>query len=231
MRRFWDGRARENPWWFINSTLDYHEPELDRFWASGERDVDQILDRLGVSLAPTDHVVEIGCGAGRMSRAIARRVASVTAVDVAPRMLELAREHNPGLENVEWLLGDGATLAGVPDERADACISYVVLQHIPDPEVTLGYVREMGRVLRPGGWAAFQVSNDPRVHRPRRQGPRRRWASVRGRMPKGQADPAWLGSWIDLDELRAAADGAAMDLEKVEGEGTQFCLVLARRRA
>lgn len=231
MRRFWDGRARENPWWFINSTLDWHEPEMDRFWASGERDVDEILGTLGVSLAPSDHVVEIGCGAGRMSRAIARRVARVTAVDVAPRMLALAREHNADVENVEWLLGDGATLAGVPDASADACMSYVVLQHIPDPAVTLGYVREMGRVLKPGGWAAFQVSNDPGVHVPRRQGPRRRWASLRGRMPKGQADPAWLGSWIDIAELRETAGAAAMDLERVEGEGTQFCLVLARRRA
>jgi SAM-dependent methyltransferase len=231
MRRFWDGRARENPWFFINSTLDYHAPDLERFWASGERDVDEVLGALGVSLAPSDHAVEIGCGAGRMSQAIARRVARLTAIDVAPRMLELAREHNPGLENVEWMLGDGATLAGVADASADACISYVVLQHIPDPAVTLGYVREMGRVLTPGGWAAFQISNDPRVHRPRRQGPRRRWASLRGRMPKGQAHPAWLGSCIDIADLREAASESGMDLERIEGEGTQFCLVLARRRA
>jgi SAM-dependent methyltransferase len=230
MRRFWDGRARENPWWFINSTLDYHDPDVDRFWESGERDLESLLARFGVELERSDHVVEIGCGAGRMSRAIARRAGALTAVEVAPRMLELARSHNEGIENVEWLLGDGTSLAGVPDASADACISYVVLQHIPDPEVTLGYVREMGRVLRPGGWALFQISNDPAVHRPRRQGPRRRWQSLRGRLPRGQADPAWLGSWVEIADLRAAAADGEMDLERVEGEGTQFCLVLARRR-
>jgi SAM-dependent methyltransferase len=230
MRRFWDRRARENPWFFINNTLSYDDPDLDRFWESGERDVDMLLETLGVSLAPGDHVVEIGCGAGRMSRALAARVERVTAIDVAPRMLELARHHNAGRRNVEWLLGDGTSLAGVPDGAADACISYVVLQHIPDPAVILGYVREMGRVLRPGGWAVFQVSNAPGVHRQRPHGPRRMLASLRRRMPRGQRDPAWIGSWVELDDVRAAAGDAGMDVERVVGEGTQFCLVRTRRR-
>ena len=230
MRRFWDRRARENPWFFINNTLSYSQPDLERFWESGERDLDVLLETLGVELGPSDDVVEIGCGAGRMSRAIARRARRLTAVDVAPRMLELASEHNPGLDNVEWVLGDGATLTGVADASADACISYVVLQHIPDPQVTLSYVREMGRVLRPGGWAVFQVSNAREIHQRRFHGPRRRLASLRGVMPRGQRDPAWVGSWIDIDELRAVADEAAMDIERVEGAGTQFCLVRTRRR-
>ena len=230
MRRFWDRRARENPWYFINNTLSYADPDLDRFWASGERDVVELLEKLDVELRPSDHVVEIGCGAGRMSRALAQRVARVTALDVSPRMLELAREQNPELDNVEWMLGDGATLSGVPDASADGCISYVVLQHIPDAEVILGYVREMARVLRPGGWAMFQISNLPSVHRPRFHGPRRRWASLRGWMPRGQRDTAWLGTAVELEALGAAAADGSLELERVEGEGTQFCLVRAGRR-
>ena len=231
MRRFWDRRARENPWYFINNTLDYRQPDLDRFWASGERDLDAILDALGVSLAPADHVVEIGCGAGRMTRAIARRAAHVSALDIAPAMLELARAENASLENVDWLLGDGASLAGIPDGSADVCISHVVFQHIPDPQVTLGYVREMGRVLRDGGWAGFQVSNAEEAHDAGRLGPRRRLAALRGRMPKGQADPAWLGSAVELDELRGAARQGGLEVERVLDEGSQYTTVLARRRA
>ena len=229
MRRFWDRRAQENAWFFINNTLSYADPDLDKFWASGERDVDLVLGTVGAELESSDHIVEIGCGAGRMTRAVARRVARVTAIDVSPRMLEIAVEKNPELENVEWLLGDGETLAGVPDASADGCISYVVLQHIPDPEVIFGYVREMGRILRVGGWAAFQVSNLPSIHERRFQGPRRRLASLRGRMPRGQQHAAWRGSAVTLDALRAAAADASLELERIEGEGTQFCLVRARR--
>ena len=230
MRRFWDRRARENPWYFINNTLSYARPDLEKFWASGEDDLRMLLDTLGAEIRPSDHVVEIGCGAGRMSRAIAKRAARVTALDVAPRMIEIAREHNADVENVEWVVGDGESLAGIADESADACLSYVVLQHIPETSVILGYVREMGRVLRPGGWAVFQVSNARDIHKPHFHGPRRRWASLRGWMPKGQRDPAWIGTWVDLDDLRAAAGERGLELARVTGEGTQFCLVRAVKR-
>ena len=229
MRRFWDRRARENPWFFISNVLDYSAPDLEKFWASGERDLEAILGKLEAELDPSAHVVEIGCGAGRMTRAIARRAAHVTAVDVSPRMLEIAREQNDSPENVEWLLGDGESLAGIADASADVCISHIVFQHIPDPQVTLAYVREMGRVLRPGGFALFQISNAPEMHEPPYEGPRRRWSALRGRWPRGQRAPAWVGSAVDLDELRAAAAGAGLDVNRVVGEGTQFCLVRARK--
>lgn len=229
MRRFWDGRARENPWFFITNTLDYSQPDLERFWASGEQDLDMLLDKLGAGLEPSHHVVEIGCGAGRMTRAIARRAGRVSALDVSPRMLEVAKEQNPELANVEWIDGDGTSLAGIPDASADVCLSHIVLQHIPDPQVTLGYVREMGRVLRPGGLALFQVSNQHELHTAPFHGPRRRWAALRGRWPRGQRAPAWLGSAIELNDLRAAAADGGMEVERIEGEGTPLCLVRLRR--
>lgn len=229
MRRFWDARARENPLYFVDNTADYRQPDAERFWQEGEAAVERILAALGADVGPRDHVVEIGCGVGRLTRALAARAGSVTALDVSAEMLAAARRLNPDLAGVQWLHGDGTTLAGIGDDSTDACFSHVVFQHIPDPRITLGYVHEMGRVLRPGGWAAFQVSNDPSVHR-RRVTLRRRLLALTGRAPRGQHHPAWLGSAVDLDELRATADGAGMAVERVEGAGTQFCLVLLRRR-
>jgi SAM-dependent methyltransferase len=226
MRRFWDARADEDPYYFVDNSLAYGAPDTERFWASGEEAVRVFADWLGVEPGPADHVVEIGCGMGRITRALAARAERVTALDLSPRMLELAREHNSRLVNVTWLLGDGHSLAGVDDESADACFSFVVFQHIPDPEVTLGYVREMGRVLRPGGWAAFQVSNAPGIHR--RSLVRRALARLR-RGPGGQADPAWVGSAIELAALERVAVESGLALERVRGAETQYCLVLARR--
>jgi SAM-dependent methyltransferase len=229
-RRFWDERAGEDPYFFVDNRLDYGEPDLDRFWAQAEDDLRMIFDAVGVpvsSLAGAD-VVEIGCGVGRLTRVLARTAASVRALDVSPRMIELAREHNPSLEGVEWIVGDGTSLAGIESGSADVCVSHVVFQHIADPAVTLGYVREIGRVLRPGGFTVFQVSNDPAVHAARRPLGARIAALVR-RGPRGQDHPDWRGSYTDLGALRAAAGDGGMNVERVDGEGTQWCIVLARR--
>lgn len=232
MRRFWDARAKEDAFYFVDSTLDYGNPDTDRFWASGPADVDRVLDPLGVGIDPQCELVEVGCGLGRMTRALAAQARSVRAVDVSREMLEQARSYNPNLANVEWILGDGASLSGVSSKSADACFSFVVFQHIPDPDVTMGYVREMGRVLRPSAWAAFQVSTLAEVHRRRSL----RWRSaeafraIRGRSPQGRSHPAWRGSSVSLPALRRVADDAGMDTERVVGEGTQFCFVLLRKR-
>jgi SAM-dependent methyltransferase len=232
MRRFWDDRAREDAFYFVDNRLRYRQPDLDRFWAGGRKDLDLVLDLLGVRIEPGDRVVEIGCGVGRLTRPIAERRAKVQALDVSPRMLEIARDHCEGLDNVDWILGDGRSLAPIGARSADACISHVVFQHIPDPEITLGYVSEIGRVLRPAGWAALQVSNAPALHRRRSAMERARMfvLSRIARAPRGQAHSAWLGSSIDLGRLGRTAAEAGMDLERVRGEGTQMCLVLLRRR-
>jgi SAM-dependent methyltransferase len=180
-------------------------------------------------IEPTDSVVDIGCGVGRFTRAFANRAADVRGNDVSPRMLELARQYNGDLHNVDWIDGDGQSLTGIPDASADVCFSHVVFQHIPDPEITLGYVREIGRALRPGGWALFQVSNDPSVHGVR-NGRRATLRAAIGRSPRGQRHPNWRGSHVDLDALREAAVDGGMSIERIEGEGTQFCIVRTRRR-
>lgn len=234
MQQFWDERAKENAMFFIDNRLDYSETDADAFWASGESDLDLVLDAAGGSIAPGETVVEIGCGVGRLTRAIARRAGSVTALDVSAEMIQQARDANPDAAGITWLHGDGTSLAGVADEFADGCFSHVVFQHIPDPQITLGYVSEMGRVLKPGGWAIFQISNKPEIHVVGTHGStslRRRISTALGRAPKGQTHPAWRGSAVDLEDLRRVAADAGMTLEHVEGEGTQFCFVRAHKTA
>ena len=164
MRNFWDARAAEDPYFFVDNRLAYGDPDTEEFWSGGEPLLDRILDELELEIQPRDELVEIGCGLGRLTRPLAARARSVAALDVSPRMLELARSHNPELANVDWVLGDGRTLAPLGDDSADGVFSHVVFQHLPDPAITLGYVREMGRVLRPGwlgGLSGLQRPQDP----------------------------------------------------------------------
>jgi SAM-dependent methyltransferase len=233
MRQFWDERAREDALFFVDDRRVYGDPDPGDFWAQGERDLERLLEAAQVGITASDAVLDIGCGVGRLTRAIAHRAKRVYAIDVSPRMIERARGEHAELDNVEWILGDGRSLAPFAPESVDVCISHVVFQHIPDPEITLGYVAEMGRVLTPGGRAGFGISNDASVHRPRRgaRARARRMAASLGRRPQGQDEPAWLGSSVDLGRLRQVASGAGLDVERVVGDGTQICVIGARKLA
>jgi ubiquinone/menaquinone biosynthesis C-methylase UbiE len=227
MREFWNARAREDAFYFVDTRQRYRSADHERFW-DGEEILGALLAGLGVGIAPGDTALEIGCGIGRITRALAARAGRVIALDVSDEMLARARELNGHLTNVNWELGDGRTLAAVGEESIDAAVSLVVLQHVPDPEITLGYVTELGRVLRPGAWAALQVSNDPATHRPRDRLIHRCLALV-GRAPRGRRHPAWLGSHVEMPAVRATAEAAGLSVAKVWGEGDQYCQVLLRK--
>jgi SAM-dependent methyltransferase len=229
MGRFWDARAKEDAFYFVDNTGAYRDADIDRFWAEGRRNLDTVLDLVGARVEPPDVVLDIGCGVGRLTRILAERSTHVHAIDVSAEMLEQARELNAHLTNVTWHHGDGTTLHPIEDASVDAVVSHVVFQHIPDPEITLGYVREIGRVLRRGGWAAFQISNDPSIHRPK-AGARDKLKAAVGRAPKGQDEPQWLGSAVDLGDVSAAADDGGMDVAQIAGEGTQFCYLRTEKR-
>src|SRR3712207_5329251 len=101
MGRFWDERAREDAFFFVDDRLEYGKPDVERFWREGAEALDLILDALGVAIAPDDDVVEIGCGLGRITRAISAQARSVRALDVSSEMLARASELNADLTNVE----------------------------------------------------------------------------------------------------------------------------------
>lgn len=100
--------------------------------------------------------VEVGCGFGRMTDVLAERFDRVLAVDVSPKMLELARG-NVRAENVEFVLVPGDGLGPLGDHVADVIVCYLVLQHLPRRTVVASYLAEFGRVLAPAGTAFVQL--------------------------------------------------------------------------
>lgn len=233
MRTYWDEKARENAMFYIHSELDYSNIDEAEFWSSGRENLDRTLGIFDKRITSDDRVVEIGCGIGRITRAIAERAASVVAVDVSMEMVNRCREALVDLDNVTVRLGSGRDLSGIPDGTADVVYSFIVFQHIPDPDITCQYIRDMGRVLRPGGWAVFQVSEDHEVHRRERWAWSERWPTrlrrLIGRAPRDLLAPQWLGSALRREELLGALALGGLDLDGSVGDGTQFCLVHARK--
>ncbi|HET6602917.1 MAG TPA: bifunctional 2-polyprenyl-6-hydroxyphenol methylase/3-demethylubiquinol 3-O-methyltransferase UbiG [Xanthomonadaceae bacterium] len=94
-------------------------------------------------------VADVGCGGGLLSEVLAGEGARVTAIDLAPQLLEVARLH--GLESgveVEYLQCDAAELARQRPGAFDAVTCMELIEHVPDPAALLA---DCAHLLRPGG--------------------------------------------------------------------------------
>jgi ubiquinone/menaquinone biosynthesis C-methylase UbiE len=101
-------------------------------------------------------VLEVGCGAGVDLVRFARGRAKVTAVDLAPSAIDLARTNftQQGLD-ADLRVANGEALP-FPDDAFDLVYAHGVVQYTADPQ---RLVDECRRVLKPGGTAIFQVYN------------------------------------------------------------------------
>jgi ubiquinone/menaquinone biosynthesis C-methylase UbiE len=219
MRQDWDERARKNAFHYIASWR--REWDRESFLASGEEDVSRlvipVLSRCGLP-ARGGAMLELGCGAGRMTHSFARRFKRVYAFDLSKEMLRQAREIHASQTNILWLLGNGADLSCVATNSLDFVFSYLVLQHIPEELLALRYVEELLRVLRPGGAFLFQFNSgfDATMNR-------------RGRMAWGIVDVLWSAGMrtpsralaglfgFDPDAAGKSWRGAAIRAPRVEG--------------
>jgi len=167
MQEDWDQRARINARYFVNTArADWTDEE---FFRSGEQTVaEEILtDMINICQGkdPKEmRVLEIGCGAGRVTRALAKLFGEVHGVDVSGEMVALAREALRDFPNAFVYQNNGMDLSVLPPGLIfDFAFSSIVFQHIPSREIIESYVREVNRVLRPGALFKFQVQGDTRV--------------------------------------------------------------------
>lgn len=108
-----------------------------------------------------DRVLDVGAGPGYFARILAEAVGpggSVVGIDAAPEMTGYANRKAAHLSNCRFQPGTAESLA-FPDAAFDVVVSCLVLHHLPE-QARLQAVREMKRVLRPGGkvlLAEFQI--------------------------------------------------------------------------
>lgn len=161
-RQFWDEKARENPYWYVSSAGPYEGRNLDEFWASGPKIWSDLKAASGYQPKHGDAVVEIGCGVGRLTRAIAPEVGRVFAFDLSEEMLAIARS-SVQAANATFDRAETPALTRIADSSVDAFVAYCVFQHLPGLTVLRGYFSTALRVLKPGGMLIFTMT--PRTWR------------------------------------------------------------------
>ncbi|MFD1932742.1 MULTISPECIES: class I SAM-dependent methyltransferase [Nonomuraea] len=112
----------------------------------------EVFARIGAlsGARPGDRVLDVGCGTGYLTRVLSPLIGPgerVTGVDPSPQMIGYARERAPA--NCVYLVGEGQAL-DLPDASFDVVVSTLAMHHMP-AAARGAAVREMARVLRPGG--------------------------------------------------------------------------------
>ena len=190
MRRDWDRRARENHRHYIlDSRTDWSDED---FFQSGEGTVAYyVLTDMGnvcQGRKPADmKVLDFGCGAGRVTRALARVFGEVHGVDISSEMVRIARDTLQGVSNVKIHLSNGKDLAVLGDELFDFAFAFSVFHHIPSKAAIADCIAEVGKHLHPGDLFKFEVQG-----------------SLNFKPPK---DDTWLGTPLsEADVIGIAAE-------------------------
>lgn len=149
----WKQWGKDDPLWGVASWAKRQKggaaPWTDEdFYSVGESDWREFWGHWQHYGVNTQSCVEVGCGAGRMTKQLAGSFSRVYAADVSEDMICYARKAVGS--NVEFSVIDGIHLTQ-PDGSVKAVFSTHVLQHLDNIDVGFSYFREFYRVLDDGG--------------------------------------------------------------------------------
>jgi SAM-dependent methyltransferase len=220
-RRDWETLAAVDPLWAVltDPARKGGRWTRDEFLASGEDEVAAMLavaDGLGRP-ASRRLALDFGCGAGRLTRALAARFDEAVGLDIASGMVQAAEELNGDVANVRFEVNTRSDLGPVADDSVDLVYSSLVLQHLPSRALIAGFVREFLRVCAPTGLVVFGLPSQMALVN-RLQASRRAFGVLR----RVGVSERWLIErtpltpmrmlWLPEDDVRALLAGAGAEL-------------------
>jgi SAM-dependent methyltransferase len=156
----WEARARSpHRDLYVASHPGWNDPAA---WAAqAELDVGNMLYQVDREALRGFHVLDIGCGVGRLAHPLAQRAATYTGFDISPSMVGEARRRCAPAENARFFVSDGLSVPeAARDRQYDLALSVAVFIHCPK-EISAGLVRSAYASLAPGGQLRFQFRADP----------------------------------------------------------------------
>jgi 2-polyprenyl-6-hydroxyphenyl methylase/3-demethylubiquinone-9 3-methyltransferase len=187
-------------WWDVNSEFrPLHQINPLRLdWING---LAGIKDK---------RVLDVGCGGGILSDAMARVGAHVTGIDLAVKSLKVAQLHalESQTPNINYREISAEDLAAESPAQFDVVTCMEMLEHVPDPA---SIVKACATLVKPGGWVFFSTLN---------RNPKSFLFAIIGAeyvlnlLPKGTHEYA---KFIRPAELAAACRGAGLELKASKG--------------
>lgn len=156
----WDHHAASDPLWAVLAFPSKQGGRwtLPEFMQTGEREIALLFHRfaeLGLP-APRGQALDFGCGVGRLTQALARRMDRVVGADISPVMIDLAQRLNRYPETANYICTGKTGLETLPAESYQLIYSNIVLQHVP-PRDSIRYLGAFFRLLAAGGLLVFQL--------------------------------------------------------------------------
>ena len=164
MQKNWEGLARKDALWAILTTRSRGQWHVEEFFRTGEQQVNNLMVKIDTLHLPVSRktALDFGCGVGRLTQALANHFESVSAVDISPTMIELARKFNRHGEKCKFYLNETDQLPMFKDQSFDLIYSMLTLQHMQEKYV-LRYLSEFLRTLAKGGLLVFDLPSPPRL--------------------------------------------------------------------
>jgi ubiquinone/menaquinone biosynthesis C-methylase UbiE len=134
----------------VRRTYDRIADHFDETRASPWPEVSEFVD----SMDPVARALDIGCGNGRHGDLLSAIAGETYCLDASASLLGIAHERTG--ETVTPIQGDAGRLP-LRDEAIDVAVYVATLHHLPSREARVASLRELARVLRPGGRALVSV--------------------------------------------------------------------------
>ncbi|GAA3255132.1 class I SAM-dependent methyltransferase [Nonomuraea helvata] len=150
----WTELGKSDPLWAVLTEPGRRHGKWSdaEFLATGIIQVNDDLDWLeghGISV-PRGRALDFGCGAGRLTNALAKHFSEVVGVDISEPMLQEARRLDRSGGRVRFVHRTAPNLACFDNDSYDLVYTDRVLQHLP-PDLARDYLRELLRIARPDG--------------------------------------------------------------------------------